>query len=224
MGLSAALDLPSLIDHTVLRPDTVNTDVLRVCEEARRYGFPVVFIPPCYVQEAVEALSGTAIRIGVPVGFPYGYQTTQSKVSEAVQACERGVAELDMVLNISWLKSGDVNAVREDITAVVKATPGAGHKVILETCYLSRREKEVACKLVVDAGADYVKTSTGFGPAGATIEDVRLMKEVVAGRVKVKAAGGIRDLKTTLALLDAGADRIGTSASVAIMEEWLAKK
>ncbi|MFQ5991500.1 MAG: deoxyribose-phosphate aldolase [Nitrospiraceae bacterium] len=224
MGLSVPLDLPSLIDHTVLRPDTVKADVLRVCEEARRFGFPVVYIPPCYVRETVEALSDTAIRVGVPIGFPYGYQTTQSKVSEAVEACEQGVGELDMVLNISRLKSGDVAAVRDDIAAVVKATPGAGHKVILETSYLSRLEKEVACKLVVDAGADYVKTSTGFGPAGATIEDVRLMKEVVAGRAKVKAAGGIRDLKTTLALLDAGADRIGTSASVAIMKEWLAKK
>ena len=215
-------DLPRLIDHTVLKPDTTRVDVLRLCEEARRFGLTVVFVPPCFLQEALDAVAGAAIRVGVPIGFPHGSVTTAAKVAQAVEAWRQGAAELDLVLNVGFLKSGDHDAVRQDIAGVVRATPGAGHKVILETCLLTREEKITACQLAVEAGADYVKTSTGFGVAGATVEDVRLMKEAVAGRAKVKAAGGIRDLKTCLALIEAGADRIGTSASVAIMEEWLA--
>jgi deoxyribose-phosphate aldolase len=129
-----------------------------------------------------------------------------------------------MVINVSRLKSGDYDVVRTDMTEVVKATAGAEHKVILETCYLTREEKITACRLAVEAGMDYVKTSTGFGAVGATVEDVRLMKDAVAGRAKVKASGGIRDWKTTLAMLEAGADRIGTSASLAIMAEWSATR
>jgi len=168
----------------------------------------------------VTALSGTAIRVGIPIGFPLGGHTTKTKVAEAVEAVARSAQVLDMVINVSRLKSGDREYVRQDIAEVVNATPGIEHKVILETCYLTQQEKRTACQLVVEAGADYVKTSTGFGPAGATVEDVRLMKETVAGRVKVKASGGIRDWKTTLAMLEAGADRIGTSASLAIIAEW----
>ncbi|MCH6557197.1 MAG: deoxyribose-phosphate aldolase [Nitrospirae bacterium] len=216
--------LPSLIDHTVLRPETTKADVVRACEEARRYGFVVVFVAPCYVDHAVAALAGTRIQVGAPIGFPHGSQTTRTKVGEAVEACKRGATELDMVLNIGRLKSEDYDAVRREIAEFVQSTPGAGHKVILETCYLTQQEKMIACRLAVDAGVDYVKTSTGIGPGGATVEDVRWLKEAVAGQAKVKAAGGIRDLKTALALLDAGADRLGTSASVAIMEEWLAAR
>lgn len=213
-------NLSSLIDHTVLRPDATKSDVLRLCREAKEHRFTVIFVPPCYVDEAVTALSGTAIRVGIPIGFPLGGHTTKTKVAEAVEAVARGAQVLDMVINVSRLKSGDREYVRQDIAEVVNATPGIEHKVILETCYLTPQEKRTACQLVVEAGADYVKTSTGFGPAGATVEDVRLMKETVAGRVKVKASGGIRDWKTTLAMLEAGANRIGTSASLAIMAEW----
>ena len=213
-------NLPELIDHTVLRPDATKSDVLRLCQEAKEHRFTVIFVPPCYVDEAVTALSGTAIRVGIPIGFPLGGHTTKTKVAEAVEAVARGAQVLDMVINVSRLKSGDREYVRQDIAEVVNATPGIEHKVILETCYLTQQEKRTACQLVVEAGADYVKTSTGFGLAGATVEDVRLMKETVAGRVKVKASGGIRDWKTTLAMLEAGADRIGTSASLAIMNEW----
>jgi deoxyribose-phosphate aldolase len=180
----------------------------------------VIFVPPCYVDEAVAAVAGMAIRVGIPIGFPLGGHTTKSKVAEAVEAVARGAHVLDMVMNVSRLKSGDREYVRNDIAEVVNATPGVEHKVILETCYLTLQEKRTACQLVVEAGADYVKTSTGFGVGGATVEDVRLMKEAVAGRAKVKASGGIRDWKTTLAMLEAGADRIGTSASLAIMSEW----
>jgi len=213
-------NLPELIDHTVLRPDATKSDILRLCQEAKEHRFTVIFVPPCYVDEAVTAVMGTAIRVGIPIGFPLGGHTTKTKVAEAVEAVARGAQVLDMVINVSRLKSGDREYVRQDIAEVVNATPGIEHKVILETCYLTPQEKRTACQLVVEAGADYVKTSTGFGPAGATVEDVRLMKEVVAGRAKVKASGGIRDWKSTLAMLEAGADRIGTSASLAIVAEW----
>lgn len=219
----SAWNLPDLIDHTVLRPDATKADVLRLCREARDCGFAVIFVPPCYVDEAVEAVAGTAIRVGIPIGFPLGGHTTKAKVAEAVEAVAHGAHVLDMVLNVSRLKSGAHDAVRADIAEVVRATPDVEHKVILETCYLTQEEKRTACHLVVEAGADYVKTSTGFGPSGATVEDVRLLKETVAGRVKVKASGGIRDWKTTLAMLEAGADRIGTSAGLKILDEWPVK-
>lgn len=217
-------NLPSLIDHTVLRPEATKVDVLRLCQEAREHQFTVIFVPPCYVGEAVAAVAGTAIRVGIPIGFPLGGHTTATKVAEAVEAVARGASVLDMVINVSRLKSGDYDEVRRDIAEVVTATPNVEHKVILETCYLTQQDKLTACRLVVEAGADYVKTSTGFGPAGATVEDVRLMKTAVAGRVKIKASGGIRDWKTAQAMLEAGADRIGTSASLRIMEEWRASK
>ncbi len=217
---SLLADLERRLDHTILRPEATRSDVMRLCEEAKQYGFIVIFIPPCYVDEAVAAVAGTAIRVGIPIGFPFGGQTTQNKVAEAMEAVRRGAKELDMVMNISRLRSGDIDTVRKDMVEVVKATPGIGHKVIIETCYLSREEKILACRLAIEAGMDYVKTSTGFGSAGATVEDVRLMKEIVGDRAKVKASGGIRDLTTTRKLLEAGADRIGTSASLAILSEW----
>ncbi len=213
-------DLPSLIDHTVLKPEATKTDVLRLCQEARQYGFTVIFVPPSYVDEAVAAVAGSAIRVGIPIGFPLGGHTTRTKVAEAVEAVARGGRVLDMVINVSRLKSGDYDLVRQDIAEVVRATPSAEHKVILETCLLTQQEKHTACRLVVEAGADYVKTSTGFAAAGATVEDVRLMKAAVAGQAKVKASGGIRDWKTAQSMLEAGADRIGTSASLKILEEW----
>ncbi|TKB71390.1 MAG: deoxyribose-phosphate aldolase [Nitrospira sp.] len=216
----AEWNLPDLIDHTVLRPDATKNDVLRICQEAKEFRFSVIFVPPCYVDEAVAAVAGTEILVGIPIGFPLGGHTTKIKVAEAIEAVSRGAQVLDMVINVSRLKSRDYEYVRKDIAEVVHETPGIEHKVILETCYLTQQEKQTACQLVVEAGADYVKTSTGFGAAGATAEDVRLMKEAVAGRAKVKASGGIRDWKTTLAMLEAGADRIGTSASLTIVAEW----
>lgn len=215
-------NLPALIDHTVLRPEATKYDVLRLCEEAKIHGFTVIFVPPCYVDDAAAAIAGTNIQLGIPIGFPLGGHTTNTKVAEAVDAVSRGARVLDMVLNVSRLKSGDYDYVRKDIAEVVKATPGVEHKVILETSYLTQDEKRAACHLAVEAGAEYVKTSTGFGAAGATVADVRLLKEMVAGRAKVKASGGIRDWKITLAMLEAGADRIGTSAGLTILEQWRA--
>ncbi len=217
-------NLPGLLDHTVLRPEATKADVLRLCAEAKDQGFVVIFVPPCYVDEAVAALAGTAVQVGIPIGFPLGGHSTHVKVTEAIEAVAHGARVLDMVINISRLKSGDYDFVRRDMAAVVQATPGSNHKVILETCLLTREEKITACRLAVEAGMDYVKTSTGFNQTGATVEDVHLMKEAVAGRAKVKASGGIRDWKATRALLEAGADRIGTSASVKIVGEWRAER
>lgn len=217
-------NLPALIDHTVLRPDATKQDVLRLCHEAKQAGFLVVFVPPCYVDDAVTAVAGSNIRVGIPIGFPLGWHTTRTKVAEALEAVARGARILDTVINVSRLKSGDHDYVRQDIAEIVRATPTVEHKVIVETCYLTGQEKRTACRLAVEAGAEYVKTSTGFAAAGATTEDVRLMKEAVAGKAKVKASGGIRDWKTTLAMLEAGADRIGTSTSLRILEEWSATR
>lgn len=213
-------DLPSRIDHTILRPEATRADIRRLCDEAVRSRFTVVFLPPCHIAEAIDALSGTSILVGIPVGFPLGGHTTATKVQEAMEGVKHGAAIVDMVMNVSQLKSGDVDAVRADIREVVLATPSAEHKVILETCYLTQQEKVTACRLVVEAGAEYVKTSTGFGPNGASVADVALLADSVAGRAKVKASGGIRDLSTTLAMLRAGAERIGTSAGLSIIAEW----
>ena len=215
--------LPHYLDHTVLRPEATKADVLRLCADAKEQGFVVIFVPPCYVDEAVAAVAGTEVQVGIPIGFPLGGHSTHAKVTEALEAVAHGARVLDMVINISRLKSGDYDLVRSDMAAVVQATPRVNHKVILETCLLTREEKITACHLAVEAGMDYVKTSTGFSHAGATVEDVRLMKEAVAGRAKVKASGGIRDWKTTRDLLAAGADRIGTSASLKILDEWRAQ-
>lgn len=215
-------NLPALIDHTMLRPEATRADVLRLCREATQYGFQVIFIPPCYTAEAVEAVAGSDVRVGIPVGFPLGGHATSVKVAEALEGVRHGAVVLDMVINVSRLKSGDLDAVRQDIAEVVRATPRAEHKVILETYYLTDQEKTTACTLVVEAGADYVKTSTGFAAGGATVADVKLLKAAVENRAKVKASGGIRDWKTAREMLEAGADRIGTSASLKIMEQWSA--
>ena len=215
-------NLPALIDHTMLRPEATRADVLRLCREATQYGFQVIFIPPCYTAEAVEAVAGSDVRVGIPVGFPLGGHATSVKVAEALEGVRHGAVVLDMVINVSRLKSGDLDAVRQDIAEVVRATPRAEHKVILETYYLTDQEKTTACTLVVEAGADYVKTSTGFAAGGATVADVKLLKAAVENRAKVKASGGIRDWKTAREMLEAGADRIGTSASLKIVEEWSA--
>ena len=217
-------NLPALIDHTILRPEAVRADILRLCREAKEHGFQVIFSPPCYAAEAVAAVSGSPVRVGIPIGFPLGGHATGTKVAEALEGVRQGASVLDMVINVSRLKSGDDDAVRQDIAEVVLATPQAEHKVILETCYLSDQEKITACRLAVEAGIDYVKTSTGFGLAGATVADVKLLVASVQGKAKVKASGGIRDWKTTSELLAAGAHRIGTSASLNIVREWSAAR
>lgn len=212
-------ELASFIDHTNLRPEVNKSEIERVCEEALKFNFVAVCIPPLYAQLASNILEHSGVKICTVVGFPFGYNLHETKIFEAARAVEMGADELDMVINISALKSKDYVSVCEDIEGVVNAAKGRKVKVIIETCYLSRGEKIKACECAVKSGAAFVKTSTGFGKGGASVEDVRLMYKAVPASVGVKAAGGIRDLKTALAMIDAGAKRIGTSAGVKIVSE-----
>ncbi|MDN5332027.1 MAG: deoxyribose-phosphate aldolase [Tepidanaerobacteraceae bacterium] len=216
--------MAKLIDHTLLKPTATLDDIERLCEEAKKYGFYLVCVSPCYVSYAAKKLSGSDVKVGTTVGFPHGTASPEVKAFEAKKAVEAGASEVDMVINLGYLKSGDYYAVKEDIEGVVKAAKEANQeaivKVIIETCYLTENEKVTAVKLCMDAKADFVKTSTGLGPGGATVEDVRLISKLVGGEMGVKASGGIRDLKTALQMLKAGATRIGTSSGVAIMEEF----
>jgi len=211
-------ELAKHIDHTILKPDTTSEDVQRLCAEAKEYGFATVFVPSCYIRLAASLLRKSGVKVGAAVGFPLGWATTQTKMFEARQAVKHGAREVDMVINIGALKSGDHDLVKKDIRKVV-GTVGkkATVKVILETGLLTDAEKVKACELAEQAGAHFVKTSTGTGHGGATVEDVNLMRQTVGTRLGVKAAGGIRTCEQARALLEAGADRIGTSAGVQIV-------
>jgi deoxyribose-phosphate aldolase len=212
--------LAALIDHTMLKPDATRAEIERLCEEAREHLFASVCIQPHWVPLCAECLAGTAVKVCSVVGFPHGMNKPETKCLEARRAVLDGATELDMVINIGALKSGDVATVERDIRAVVECgRPRATIKVILETSYLTNEEKIEACALAKAAGADYVKTSTGFGPGGASVEDVALMRRVVGAEMGVKAAGGIRDAEIARRLIDAGASRIGASASLKIVQE-----
>ncbi len=213
-----------LIDHTLLRPEATRDDIQRLCEEARKYGFMSVCVNPTYVRQAREALRGTPIKVCAVVGFPLGAQPSEIKALEARRAIREGAQEIDMVINIGALKGKDEALVLKDIRAVVEACREARalSKVILETALLTDEEKVRGCELAMKAGADYVKTSTGFSSKGATVEDVALMSRTVAPRkLGVKAAGGIRTYADLLKMVQAGATRVGASSSVKIMEEAL---
>lgn len=209
-----------LIDHTLLKPEASRTDIVRLCSEARRYGFASVCVNPYWVPLAVRELSGSPVKVSTVAGFPLGATTTAVKAAEAADAVRAGAGEIDMVINIGALRSGDNDAVRADIEAVVKVCHAARAivKVILETALLTDGQKATACTLAKEAGADFVKTSTGFGPGGATARDVALMRQVVGPGMGVKAAGGIRTYEDLKKMTEAGATRIGASASVKIVE------
>lgn len=210
--------LARMIDHTLLAPDAAREDVERLCDEAARNCFASVCVNPWWVRTAAEKLAETPVRVSTVVGFPLGANRTETKVYEAVRAVEDGAVELDMVLNIGALRSGEYRDVERDIAGVVEAATGHGIvKVILETAKLADEEKVKACVLAQSAGARFVKTSTGFGGGGATEEDVRLMRRVVGGKMGVKASGGVSDQPTALAMIEAGATRIGASAGVRIV-------
>lgn len=212
--------LAGLIDHTALKPETCKEQIKKLCKEAMEYKFASVCVNPCYVTLCSEILKETDIKVCTVIGFPLGATSTVSKVAETVEAVENGAGEIDMVINIGAVKSGDFHYVEKDIEAVVEAADGkAIVKVILETCLLNDDEKVTCCKLCKEAGADFVKTSTGFSTGGATVHDVRLMRETVGPDMGVKAAGSIRDYMTAKAMVDAGATRIGASASIAIVNE-----
>jgi deoxyribose-phosphate aldolase len=217
-------DLAKLIDHTLLKPEATRADIRRLCEEARRYGFYSVCVNPAYVPQCRDELRGSNVKVCCVVGFPLGAQPAEIKALEARRAIREGAREIDMVINIGALKSGDDAAVLKDIRSVVEACRdgGAVCKVILETALLSEEEKRRGCRLAMKAGADFVKTSTGFSSGGATVEDVRLMAGEVAPRLGVKASGGIRTYADVVRMIQAGATRVGCSASVKIMEEALA--
>lgn len=208
-----------VIEHTLLRPDVKDGDVEKACEEAIRYNFVAVCIPPFYTSLASKILNHSRVKVCTVVGFPFGYSFCEVKSLEAARAVELGAAELDMVINITALKSGDFAAVCNDIEGVVRAARGSKVKVIIETCYLDRKEKIKACECAVKSGAAFVKTSTGFGISGASTEDVRLMCKTVPEGVGVKAAGGIRNLKMAFELIEAGAKRIGTNTGVELISE-----
>lgn len=207
-------------DHTLLRPEATPADIDRLCEEALRYGCAAVCVNPIYVARAAARLAGTPVKVATVVGFPLGASLTATKVAEAALALGQGAQEIDMVLPVGLLKAGALEAVRADLRAVIAVCHAAGAlcKVILETALLTPEEKVLAARLAVEAGADFVKTSTGFGPGGATVEDVTLLRQVVGPSIGVKAAGGIRTAEQAIAMLEAGATRLGTSATVAILE------
>jgi deoxyribose-phosphate aldolase len=213
--------LASIIDHTLLKPDATREQVENLCREVLRYRFACAMVNPVWASTAVKMLSGSGIPVGVVIGFPLGASLVSTLRQEAAALARLGVRELDMVIPIGLLKSGDFKAVERTVhaAALVAHHNGALLKVILETCLLSTEEKLRGAELAIEAGADFIKTSTGFSTAGATPADVALMRGVAGARCGVKAAGGIRTLATVRALLEAGANRIGASASVAIVRE-----
>lgn len=212
--------IAAVIDHTVLKPEATRSDIVKLCREARHYGFASVCVNPYWVPLVVGELAGSPVKPCTVVGFPLGATSTEAKVAETAAALRAGAREIDMVLNIGALRSGDHEAVKLDIQGVVKVSHEAGAivKVILETALLDDNQKAIACTLAKLAGADFVKTSTGFGPGGATAHDVALMRQVVGPEMGVKASGGIRTLEDLKTMTSAGATRIGASASVKIVE------
>ena len=205
------------VDHPQLKAFATWEDIKKLCDEAVEYQTASVCIPPCYIQRVKEAY-GEQINICTVVGFPLGYSVTEAKIAETKKALEDGASEIDMVINISDVKNGDYAAVEKEIEALKEVVGDKILKVIIETCYLTEEEKIAMCKAVTAAGADYIKTSTGFGTAGATISDIRLFKENIGEHVKMKAAGGVKTVEDLEAFLQEGCDRIGTSSAVKLIQ------
>jgi deoxyribose-phosphate aldolase len=237
MMTSAAITLPvsiasltyeqiaKTIDHSLLRPELTDAELIAGCELARAYHVASVCIKPSGVPLAAKLLQGSDVLVGTVVGFPHGSSTTRAKVFEARQALEDGAVELDMVINIGWLRSGLDAQVQQDIEAIVAVARGqAIVKVILENAYLTDEEKRRGCRLAEAADADFVKTSTGFAPSGATLDDLRLMRASVSPRVQVKAAGGVRTLDALLDVLNTGTTRVGATATKTILDDFRARK
>lgn len=211
------VQIAGMIDHTLLKPDCTEKEIVTLCSEAKEYGFATVCVSPWWVRTAAAQLAGSKVGLTTVIGFPHGNTTTLTKVVETRDAIANGATEIDMVINVTALKSGDLEGVKRDIQAVVNAAQKqAIVKVILETASLTEEEKRMACTICHSAGADFVKTSTGFGPGGATVEDIALMRQTVGPHMGVKASGGIRDYETAVKLIRAGATRIGASSSIAI--------
>ncbi len=214
--------LAKVIDHSLLRPELTEAEVIEGCQLAAKYHTATVCVKPCHVRLAKKLLAGSDVKVSTVVGFPHGGSLTSIKVAEAQQGMDDGAQELDMVLNIGELRSGNSDYVQKDIQAVCDAAHarGAKVKVIFENAYLNDEQKILACRLSEAAGADWVKTSTGFAPGGATLEDLRLMRANVSERVQVKAAGGVRTLDALLAVIDAGVTRCGATATATILDDF----
>ncbi|AIE60795.1 deoxyribose-phosphate aldolase [Bacillus methanolicus] len=213
------MDIAGMIDHTLLKADATKEQIKKLCEEAKEYKFASVCVNPGWVKYASELLEGSGVNVCTVIGFPLGATTLETKVFETKNAIENGAAEVDMVINIGALKDGDNDFVEKEIRAVVEAAKGqALTKVIIEACLLTEEEKVRACELAVKAGADYVKTSTGFSTGGATVEDVKLMRKTVGPDIGVKASGGVRSAEDAKKMIEAGASRIGASSGVSIVK------
>lgn len=226
---SAQQDLAAMIDHTLLKPDATLPAVQKLCAEARDYGFASVCVNPAFVKAATQELHGSPVKVCTVIGFPLGANTTETKMYEAISAIDAGAREIDMVLNIGALVGGNYQAVEDEIFALSYVAhkredkPQAILKVIIETALLNEEQKIAACNAVTRAGADFIKTSTGFAASGATVADIELMKKHVGANVRIKASGGIRDLAFAQALIQAGANRLGASAGVAIVDALVGK-
>jgi len=211
------MQLNQYIDHTILKATASPMDIVQLCAEAVQFKFYAVCVNGCYIKLAKTELKSRKVKIAAVIGFPLGAMSTESKIAEAVQCVTDGADEIDMVINIGLLKAGQANLVEDEIAAIKKAIGKQVLKVIIETCYLTNEEKKMACRAALNAGADFVKTSTGFGTGGATIEDVKLMKAEVGDKLKIKASGGIRDLKTALEYIELGVSRLGTSSGIELV-------
>ena len=211
------MQLNQYIDHTILKATASPKDIVQLCAEAIQHKFYAVCVNGCYIKLTKTELKNSNVKIAAVIGFPLGAMSTESKIAEAVQCVADGADEIDMVINIGLLKAGQADLVEAEIAAIKKAIGKQVLKVIIETCYLTTEEKKMACRAALNAGADFVKTSTGFGTGGATIEDVKLMKAEVGGKLKIKASGGIRDLETALEYIELGVSRLGTSSGIELV-------
>lgn len=218
--------LVKLFDHTCLYAYATEAHMKKLCDEARVYNFAMVAVNSVQVKLCKKFLKDTDVHVGAAIGFPLGQTTIASKVFETVDAIQNGADEIDYVINITELKDGNYDYIREEMRQIVAECRKANviSKVIFENCYLTQEEKEILCKIALEVKPDFIKTSTGFGTGGATLDDVKLMKSIVGDAVKVKAAGGVRDLETCMAMVEAGAERIGTSAAVKITEEFVSRQ
>lgn len=218
--------LANMIDHTNLKAFADDAAFEKLCDEAKKYNFKMVAINPAQTVRCKKKLEGSPVHVGAAIGFPLGQTTLECKIFETKDAIEKGADEIDYVINVAELKNKNYDYIKKEMEEIVKICREAGKtsKVIFENCYLTDDEKRKVAEIAKEVKPDFIKTSTGFGTGGATVEDVKLMKSVVGDEVKVKAAGGIRDLKTALAMIEAGAERLGTSAGVAIVEEYNKQK
>ena len=214
--------LANMIDHTNLKAFADDAAFEKLCDEAKKYNFKMVAINPAQTVRCKKKLEGSPVHVGAAIGFPLGQTTLECKIFETKDAIEKGADEIDYVINVAELKNKNYDYIKKEMEEIVKICREAGKtsKVIFENCYLTDDEKRKVAEIAKEVKPDFIKTSTGFGTGGATVEDVKLMKSVVGDEVKVKAAGGIRDLKTALAMIEAGAERLGTSAGVASVEEY----